>query len=309
MPDPDVVFSELVDFPITGLRPIAANKYCSIHRADSPDGHVIFKQYHDGNPDLVKWEAHGIGVYEGLSRQMQGVMESRVLGLDLEQRAIAIQFVPGERLSDFLRAADPVRQKWEHSAELLRTLGRFLRRLREATLDSGAEPDPFHLEYLNHCSSRLRELPVLGGLAFGDAKKEAGDLWARYHSSQPIVSMAHGDFVLRNIHVQGDQVGVIDFANTLRRSDTLNDVFNLWQGIQNSRLSRSFREMLWESFLEGLGDMEFPAPSREFYWEYHRRRWLMLNLGARNPARWMRAIWAMRGFARPWNAREGCPIR
>ena len=97
-------------------------------------------------------------------------------------------------------------------------------------------------------------------------------------------------------------MGLIDFANTNPRSHTLNDFYNLKMALANMMLGRAFKRDLMAAFRLGLGDLSFPPVAHQFYYEYHRRRWLMLKTRAKSPAAWAEAVRGLVGFARPFKA-------
>jgi tRNA A-37 threonylcarbamoyl transferase component Bud32 len=297
-------FERLMDAPITGLRELAVNKYCRIVQGVINGELVVMKAYHAGERDLVRREADGIRLYEKLGTADGRFLPGRVLALDEEQRLLVMAFVQGRRLSDILREVARDRARWSEAEGLLRLAGEFLCALRAKTTLSGAEPDPFHEEYISHCSGRLRGLGLFGGLLFASAPEEAKVLWDRYRLAGTSPSTAHGDFVLRNLHVEGDRIGVIDFANTLTASHPLNDLYNMRQGMEAMWLPTTFVTNLWRSLQEGFGTESFPEADHAFFHEFHRRRWLMLNLGSRQPTRWLKAVRGLRGFAQPWEARR-----
>jgi hypothetical protein len=94
---------------------------------------------------------------------------------------------------------------------------------------------------------------------------------------------------------------LIDFANALEHSHSLHDLINLWIGLQNMMVPPAFRQALWQGVRAGFGPERFAEPVLRFFFEFHRRRWLMLNLRTRDPRRWLRAIRGVRTFARPFD--------
>ena len=283
---------------------LAENQYCRIFLVERGGERVVAKEYTAGDEKLARVETAGIDAYHRLAEAEPSLVDCRVVALDEAGRMLAMTFVPGERLSDHLRRVARSPGEWPRAAALLRAMGRLLARLREASARPGEGLDPFHLEYLLHCSGKLAAHPLAGALGFKRAEQEARALWEEVQSAGVVPSMAHGDFVCRNIHVEGDRVGVIDFANTLAASHPLNDILNLRQGIENMGLPRGLVSAAWAGFRGGFGPMEFGEAERRFFHEYHRRRWLMLNLGSRSPVRWARAARGMRTFARPWRGVE-----
>lgn len=297
-PPPASRLAELIGRPVSSVETIAENKYCGIFRGMSDGQPVIFKQYKAGDPILEQREADGVRLYHDLARADDRLMDSDVLGFDAADRLIAIGFVPGARLADAVRDAAGDGKLRDAVFAAMWALGETLVAMRNRTLAEGTPLDPFHFEYLRHCSGKLAGLPVVGRRFYGEAPAKAELLVNEITRARPAVSMAHGDFVFRNIHIRDGRIGLIDFANTLPASHPLNDIVNLWFSLQNMRLDPGYREALWGAFRGGFGAMDFGNAEWRFFFEYHRRRWLMLNLAVRNPARWILAARAQRGFAR-----------
>ena len=90
--------------------------------------------------------------------------------------------------------------------------------------------------------------------------------------------------------MDGKRVGLIDLANTIPRSHTLNDVYNLKFALNNMILPKEFKAELWSAFQNGIKPLVFPEIAHHFYYEYHRRRWFMLKLKSRNPKDQMQAF-------------------
>lgn len=304
----DKLFSEIADEPITEVSLIDENKYCGIYLAKRSVGPAIFKIYKTDDAKLVTLEAEGIRIYHELASTFDNMMDSDVFAFSAEEKIVGITFVPGERFADRLHRVAKVQQQWEPAAMIMKQLGEFLKKMRTNTMLSDEPLDPFHFEYIRYCSKRLNGLPILGKKLFRNAQQEAESLISMIESASFFPSMAHGDFVFRNIHVEDQKVGVIDFANTLKSSHTLNDVFNLWQGLQNMLLPKPMKLLLWEAFQDGMGSHDFSDSEQHFFHEFHRRRWLMLNLKTRDPRRWARVLIANKSFARPWASLESRPL-
>lgn len=298
---PGDLLGRVCNEPIRDTVLLAENKYCRILRATRRGEPVVFKAYKTEDDRLARLEAEGVSAYHSIAKDDPALIDSDVVAYSAEDRVVGIGFVEGERLADHLRAAAKDRARWGAAAEAMGVLGRFLARMRQATIRPGAALDPFHFEYLRHCTAKLRGLPLgAGRLAIGAGDGGLAAIEALPAACALVPSRAHGDFVLRNIHIHGGRIGIIDFANTLAESHSLNDLANLWFSLRNMRIPRDFRDQLWSSVLEGLGPQDFPGEAERFFHEWHRRRWLMLNLGSRDPRRWAGAARALAGFARPW---------
>jgi len=164
----------------------------------------------------------------------------------------------------------------------------------------GAETSPFIFEYAEYSSGQLERIPFLGSLLFRGLKKSTLELSETFKAAQVTPSFVHGDFVFRNIHVKGERVGLIDLANTIERSHTLNDLYNLKFALKNMLLSKAFKDELWSAFEDGMKPLSFPEIAHRFYYGYHRRRWLMLKMKSRNPKDQIQAIRGLFSFARPY---------
>jgi aminoglycoside phosphotransferase (APT) family kinase protein len=115
-----------------------------------------------------------------------------------------------------------------------------------------------------------------------------------------VPSFVHGDFVFKNMHVDGERIGLIDFANANPLSHPLNDIYNLHFALANMLVPQGFKDRLMASFREGWGNVTFPEIVHRFYYEYHRRRWLMLKLTSRSPRDLIQGIHGLVSFAKPF---------
>lgn len=274
------------------------NKYCSIYQVTLDGAPIIVKKYKTEDARLATLEAVGVDVYHRVSQKVDGLMDGKTLFLDEESNLVGFSFVPGERLSDYIHRVADDRNKWGGVVDHMFVLGKFLVSMREETIATDAVYDPFHEEYFVHCRRELRSLPGLGALFFPRATVDSIDFLKALNPKVEHPSRAHGDFVFRNIHVHEGMVGIIDFANTIPHSHPLNDMMNLWFALQNMWIPCTFREKLWVSFLRGYGPVASDSSLLEFFHEYHRRRWLMLNLKTRDPKCWLRASRGLLTFAR-----------
>ena len=102
-------------------------------------------------------------------------------------------------------------------------------------------------------------------------------------------------------------MGLIDLANAIQRSHTLNDLYNLKFALNNMFLPRAFKKELWTAFEAGLKPLSFPEMAHRFYYEYHRRRWLMLKMKSRHPKEQLQAIRGLLSFAKPFGPEAMAP--
>ncbi|MBI1290656.1 phosphotransferase [bacterium] len=303
-------FCAISGSPISNLRSIAENKYCLILQAERLGRPVVFKKYLSGREDLALIEYQSINLYHSIASDDPFLIDGEAFGHSASDRTVGMTFIEGQRLSDHLRSLVPRVPTGSWTGEspalpLMEKLGGILAKLRSSTRNPGSPLDPFHAEYIRYASQRLRELPFQGRLLFRHAVDEAERLIDAIGAASVIPSFCHGDFVFRNIHTDGRRVGLIDFANSQFASHPLNDMVNLWMALQNMLLPSEFKDALWTSFCRGYGEPDFGPVEEEFFFEYHRRRWLMLNFTATNPLHRLRAYRGYWGFARPYSTRGG----
>lgn len=209
---------------VLDLNLIAGNKYCQIFRGVRDGKPAIYKKYLTGDPGLVQNEYQSINLYHSIVHEDPVYIDSRGLGVSDANRTLAIEFVPGGRLSDHLAGAAKTggAQARKRAVWMMAPLGALLKQMRLRTIEPARPLDPFHAEYITYSARRLRKIPVLGQTHFARIEEHAAALVERIGAVAGS-SFCHGDFVPRNIHVDGDRVGVIDFANSLFASHPLND--------------------------------------------------------------------------------------
>jgi hypothetical protein len=295
-------YGQELGLELTSLELIQENKYCTIYRARIPDGPCIVKKYKEGDPNLVRIEAEALAFYHRLTQGNPELIDSGEPLLREETRLLCIGFVEGERFSDFLYKARKDQALRERSARFMKTLGKVLGTIYERTQQPDRETSPFIFEYFDYCSTRMKQLPLVGPLMFARLPSEARELADAFRSAHVTPSFVHGDFVFKNMHVKDERIGLIDFANANPLSHPLNDIYNLRFALANMLLPRSFKENLLTSFFDGLESITFPEVVHRFYYEYHRRRWLMLKLSSRNPGDLAQGIRGLMSFATPFTA-------
>ncbi|MDP8228906.1 MAG: phosphotransferase [Candidatus Electryoneaceae bacterium] len=294
--------SQYLELPIRSLDLIKGNKYCYIFKAAGEDDKpFIIKQYKGDDPALVTAEAEALDRYYAIAKDDPRLINSRTLLLVPERNLLAIEFVSGEPFSEFLYRSRNNPELQQRAVRIMSVLGEFLRHLYELTVIPDGEPSPFLLEYITYCSERLEKLRILGKRLFGGSIESAVELWNGLLKAKVAPSFIHGDFVFLNIHVSGERVGLIDFANTNLHSHLLNDLYNMRLALDNMLLPESFKEMLLSALYDGLGDISFPVVAHRFYYEYHRRRWLMLKMMSNNPWHRIQAIRGLTSFAKPFD--------
>jgi hypothetical protein len=274
---------EGLSLPFDEAQLIQTNAYCAIYRAAIQGAPYIVKAYFGDDPALMRAEADALNFYHEIAGSRPDLIDSRTVARNDAQNLICIQFVRGRRLSDLIYQGRRNAAVREQTVRAMAVLGALLKAFYERTVDPAAEPDAFLFEYFAYCSNRLETLPALGRLCFRGYGASASVLADAFRAARLPPSFAHGDLVFRNIHVEGEQVGLVDFANTNFRSHILNDVYNLYFALANMVLSRPYKTALLDGLRQGTADLRFPDIGHRFYREYHRRRWLMLKLTSRHP--------------------------
>jgi len=292
-------YSEALGLTLLSLNPIQENKYCAIYLARTPDGPRIIKKYHGEDPALVREEARAIDFYHELTLENPDLLISGKSLLREDKNLLCIGFVPGDPMSEVLYRArrDPSLQA--QLVRIMRILGRVLRTIYDKTRSPGAQTSPFIFEYMSYCSRRLEEARLFS-VFFRRLQQEAASLSTELAGADIAPSFVHGDFVFKNIHVEGERVGLIDFANTNPRSHPLNDIYNLRMALNNMMLSPGFKKDLLNGFYEAFQGISFPKAAHRFYYEYHRRRWLMLKLLSKGIQDRLEGIRGLLTFARPF---------
>ncbi|MBT3286166.1 MAG: phosphotransferase [Victivallales bacterium] len=301
--------SAALGLPITDLRIIQRNQYCAIYRGLLADGdRCIVKTYFGSDPELARIETQAADFYRDVVVGLPEVHPGGALAFVPEANILALRFVPGTCFTDAVYAA--VRHPAERPRILTATrrLGEILRQLYDAS-QTQAAIDPFMGEYASHASGRLERLPWPLRRLFAGSQANALALWAAWQADEPVVSFCHGDCTFRNLHLDGGTIGLIDFANARWNSHILNDCYNFRLAAQNMFLPRSFRDDILTALVAGMGDVRFPESTHHFFHEYHRRRWLMLKLTARNPWAWFQACRALATFAHPFHPEQIGPFR
>lgn len=293
-------FSCHLGLDLQSLSFIKENAYCSIYRAVTDGQPIIIKHYKGEDPHLAEAEAKALDFYHQVAKDDPNLIDSRAIHFNPERNLLCIQYVDGECFSDFLYRRRNSPDLQPRAIRIMGILGDLLRRFYELTQTPGAETAPFIFEYFEYCSRRLERLPMFGPLLFSGYVAQAERLAEDFRAAKVAPSFVHGDFVFKNIHVHGDRVGLIDFANTNPRSHVLNDVYNLYFALESMLLPEELKTVLWSSFCQGLRVPSFPEIAHQFYREYHRRRWLMLKLTSLQPRDWLQAVAGLLRF-RPTN--------
>ncbi|MEW6128484.1 MAG: phosphotransferase [Acidobacteriota bacterium] len=285
-------------FEIATLSLIKENAYCRIYRATIQDTPVIIKKYKTADSSLIEAEARALNFYHQFACGNLNLIDSKTLKLNAKSNLLIIGFVEGETLTALIwRAARDTKER-KRANRAMQLLGKLLKEFYEKTFDADALSTSFVFEYLTYTSQKLESLPVIGKTIFNHFTRQADRLAQRFQDANVGASFVHGDLVFRNIHVSRARVGLIDFANTNFQSHILNDIYNLKFALANMFIPQKLKTELWQSFTAELSELKFPLIARQFYFEYHRRRWLMLKLTAHSPKDWLQALRGIATFAR-----------
>jgi hypothetical protein len=271
-------FSNILKKPLESLDFIQENKYCSIFKAVIGNVPYIIKHYKGNDPALADTEKKALDFYHQVAVEDSDLIDSGKTVFYKDENILRIGFVEGEPFSALLYRAAKDTTLRERCLKTMKMLGKLLGDIRIKTEIPNEETDPFMFEYIRYCSDRLEKAPILGKLFFRGMKEEAEELCNSLIQSQTVPSFAHGDFVFLNIHVHKERVGLIDFANAIEKSHPLNDIYNLRMALNNMILPKSFKKELWSAFYCDLKNITFSEDTHHFYYEYHRRRWLMLKV-------------------------------
>ena len=293
-------YSSALGLELVSLEIIQENKYCVIYLGNTNSGKCIVKKYRGEDPALVRIEAEALAFYHELAKDDELLIDSRSPILNEEKNILCIGFVEGERFSDFICSArrDPALQA--RAFHHMRTLGKLLRTIYEQTKQPKKETDPLIFEYFDYSSRRLEENKWFGSAFFKGYQKSAEKISDKFRQEKITPSFVHGDLVFKNIHVNEKRLGLIDFANAIYLSHPLNDIYNLKIALANMVLKKRFKSELMSNFFQGFGSVEFPEIAHEFYFEYQRRRWLMLKLSWFHVKEWLQGFRALATFAKPY---------
>lgn len=289
--------------PLSAVTLLRKNEYCAIYGAESDDGPVVVKQYVRGDASLAEREAHGIELYARLTEGDPAFLPIRCVALNRETRTLCMTRTPGELMSRLLRRAHVRRTLRRTATAAMEHVGRFLRTAWQSTRTAETPPSPFLAEYIRYTSGRLERLPLLGRTLFAGYEAEADRLYDELCREGGPTGFSHGDLVFANMIVNGDRIGLIDFANVNEHSHVLNDVYNLRIACDQAPVAiPGLRGRLRAALRQGLGPLDAPEAARRFYWEYHRRRYLSLTLASRRPVGTLQGLLALPKLAAPYRA-------
>jgi len=309
MSDSLTEYAEALDMPLSGLSTIKRNKYCAIYRATLRDGTAcVIKDYGESDPRLAKLEADALTFYDSIGEELPTLKRCRLLAYNEKRNVLAMSFMEGRSYTQLVYRSLFSRKRRARAVAHARTLGMLLHELYERRHTPGGELADFMREYMEYVSGRLARVPAIGRRLLGRGLSDGRTLFEEARRCGEPPSFCHGDYVLRNAHADGEGVGLIDWANTSADSHILNDVYNFRTACHNMFLPPRYRRQLLAAFSEGLGSLHFDIRLHRFFFEYHRRRWLMLKLYARRPWPWLQVLRAVLTFARPFDPARLGPL-
>lgn len=268
---------ERLDVRLDSLTLLRENRTCWIYQSQVAGESVVLKQYKHHARQLCAREAAAVSLYSTLCRELRGLLPSEIRAANPDTGTLCITFIEGELMSEVLRTGARSARERTRCSSALERVGELLLRLRQHTVRAGSF-SPFLEEYMVHVSRLLEETTGLGSLFKGYAAS-ALQLYEDLRDAADETSLSHGDLVCANLILSGDRVGVIDFANTNLDSHFLDDVYNLRVTCQNMlHLPRSFRHELMVAISSSLDLEACDDRTHRFFWEYHKRRWLHLQL-------------------------------
>lgn len=268
---------ERLDLRLDSLELLRENRTCWIYRARVEGESLVLKQYKRHARELCAREVAAVRLYSRLSREVPNLIPSTVRAWNVETGTVCVTFIEGELMSDVLRFGGRSARERARCCAALARVGELLRRVRQET-SREAFFSPFLEEYVLHVSRLLEGLPGLGTF-FAGYVDSARRLYEDVQASGEGVSLAHGDLVFANLILAGERVGLIDFANANPESHVLDDVYNLRVTCQNLlHVPQGLRRDLVSALESSLELEGCDRRVHRFFWEYHKRRWLHLQL-------------------------------
>ncbi len=296
-------YAKSLGIELTNLSPIQRNKYCAIGKGILRDGTpCIIKDYGKSDPKLAQLEADSLSFYDNISTTVDGLKSCGLLAHNPEENLLAISFMSGESFTRYVYKSIFSNTRKTIALHHAETIGTLLRELYlRGPASTEKELGDFMREYLQHSTDRLRNIPILGKLCLGKNEPSVQTLLSGATESGERPSFCHGDCVPRNAHSDDSGIGLIDWANTSEQSHILNDIYNLLTALQNMIIPPTYKNQIIQALSDGLGDLAFDIRLHRFFYEYHRRRWLMLKLYARRPWPLAQALRGLATFAKPFS--------
>lgn len=288
------------DLGVSDLSLVKKNGCCWIYQARSSDGPLIVKHYYPGREHLMEREAHSLSFHHGLVERFRGtVMDVKPIKMVHGKNLLAISYVDGESFSRFLYRSVLSTALQEQAITHMRSLGEFLRFTHDESRQVGGRTSPFVYEYVRHCAHHLESLPLIGAKLFAGSRSRIERMIEHFESLEVPPTFSHGDLVFRNIHVNGDAIGLIDFGNSNPHGHVLNDVYSLRFALEAMYLPALLKGRLVDALEDGMGDLPVSDEVHRFYREFNRIRWLNLSFRCSGPLGWIKGLRGLNSFARP----------
>ncbi len=268
---------ERLDLRLEALSLLRENATCWIYQAEAAGETVVVKQYKRHARALCAREADALALYGELCESSATLLPSRTLAVSPTKGTLCVSYIDGRLMSEVLRGPLNAGRR-KKCQQAVGEIGHLLSRLRKRSL-THRDPSPFLEEYILFVSRGLERTPGLGAIVFRGYERQAARLYEELCESEERASLSHGDLVPANIVVGDRGVGLIDFANTNPEGHTLDDLYNFQITCENLvHLPSSFRRDLVGALHEAVGLGEHDERAHRFFWEYHRRRWILLQL-------------------------------
>lgn len=261
------------DLPLTHIHLIKKNPYCAIYRATYEQETVIVKHYVQDQEKLVANEAKSVTLYQKIAARSHESLDCKVIECHVSHGLLVVSFVPGTSLSQHIYRSKNRQQLLKNIV----SLGKLLASIYRETQQTGML-DNFFYEYIDYCQQKLQ--------AVHGVRKY---LATRYRFPQVKklqslnISFSHGDFVPANIHVEGDKIGLIDFANSNDHAHIVNDIINFRIAINNMLIAKSLKRDILQALHRGIGELIVDPAVVDLFRAFHYYRWLMLNIHSKNP--------------------------
>ena len=261
------------DLPLTNIHLIKRNPYCAIYRATCEQEIVIAKHYVKDQEQLVGNEAKSVALYQEIARSCDAWLDCKVIECNTQDGLLVVSFVPGTSLSQHIYHSKNKSLLLENIA----SLGKLLASIYRDTQKIGAI-DSFFYEYIEYCQQKLQ---AVRGIRKHLIKRYRFPQIKKLQSSN--ISFSHGDFVPANIHVEGDKIGLIDFANSNHHAHIVNDIINFRIAINNMLIAKNLKRDILQALHQGIGELTIEPSVVDLFHAFHYYRWLMLNINSKNP--------------------------
>jgi tRNA A-37 threonylcarbamoyl transferase component Bud32 len=261
---------------------------------------LIIKKYKKHCSVSVQMESWALDFYHEIAKDFGEIIDCRTVKLNPDKDMLCMSLMEGENFADILFRSQKDEKSAQRALKTMTALGNFLRRLYNKTCTSKLETSVAVYENMDYFSRQLESIPLIGPLFFHECGACAKDISETFRRSNLPPSFAHGNLVCENILVDGDRLGLVNFSAANFKSHILDDVYNMRFSLANMTLPRSFKKALLDAFYREIDTLRFPSAAHRFYYEYHRRRWLLQKIKNHNPLSWVQATTGLIGYAEPF---------